>query len=57
MPICGIAPYFACIDLHFVLRKATISPNIVRNGKGCVCAKTAMAVFAHTHPLNWDLPW
>ena len=48
----GIAAYFARIDLHFELGR----PNFAGPRKKrpeCVCAKTATAAFAHTHPLNY----
>ena len=51
-PSRGIALYFACIDLPFVLSQAPISLALAKNGKGCGGSKAAMAAFAHTHPLN-----
>ena len=49
---CRFAPYFAFIDVHFLISYGPNFPDHRKKWPGCVCAKTATALFAHTHPLN-----
>ncbi len=51
-PSWEIAPYFAFVDVHYVLRQSPISLTIAKNGQGCVSAEAAVAASALTHPLN-----
>jgi len=51
-PSWEIAPYFAFIDVHFVLSQASISLTIAKQGRGACVQRRPPAAFAHTLPWN-----